>query len=333
MAKLHCNKIAKAKHISVVTPCFNEQDCIVLFYDKVSEVLSALDGYTFSILFIDDGSTDTTMNEIKRLEALYGAGKVQYVSFSRNFGKESAIYAGLTSAKGDLVVLMDADLQHPPGLLPEMLAAIEEGYESCAAYRKDRKGEPPVRSFFARKFYGINNSISSVSMNPGATDFRLMTRKMVDAVISLNETERFTKGLFQWVGFSVKWIMFTNVERADGQTKFSLFTLFKYAINGIIAFSTAPLRIASVLGVLIVTSAFAYMLYILLTTIIFGVKTTGFATVYVLVLFLGGIIITLLGIIGEYIARIYLEVKRRPAFVMRESNISHQKNDELHNRG
>jgi len=306
--------------VDVVAPCYNEQECVPLFYGAVSGVFASLGGYDFTVTYVDDGSTDGTLGAIKRLAEEHGPSKVKYISFSRNFGKEAAIYAGLKSAKGDLVVLMDADLQHPPSLIPEMLAAIESGYDSCAAYRGNRKGEAPFRSFLAGRFYGLLNSMSSVEMMPSATDFRMMTRKMLDAVLSLGETERFTKGLFQWVGFTTKWIEFPNVPRAAGRTKFSFFALFKYAVNGFVAFSTVPLRLASVIGAFTVAAAFAYMIYEFVKAAFFGVKTAGFATTVILILFLGGMIIVLLGIIGEYLARIYQEIKKRPVYVARETN-------------
>lgn len=310
-----------SKHIDIVTPCFNEQECIYLFYNELSRVLSPLKGYSFTVTFIDDGSTDGTLAEIKRLETLYGSSRVKYISFSRNFGKEAAIFAGLSSTTGDIVALMDADLQDPPAMLPEMISVIEEGYDSCATYRNDRKGEPPIRSFFARRFYKIMNSMSIVKMKSGARDYRLMTRKMVNAVISLSEIERFSKGLFQWVGFKTKWIAFENIGRVAGKTKFSFFSLFKYAVNGIVSFSTVPLRFASVLGVFIVVAAFVYMTYVFFKTVFFGARTSGFPTTTILILFLSGVIIMLLGIIGEYIARIYSEIKKRPIFITQETNI------------
>ena len=309
------------KHIDVVTPCFNERECVPLFYDEIARVFSSIDGYDFSVTYVDDGSSDGTLDEIKKLAETHGRSRVKYISFSRNFGKEAAIYAGLCSAKGDLVVLMDSDLQHPPSLIPEMITAIEEGYDSCAAYRGNRKGEAPVRSFFAARFYGLLNSMSSVDMKPSATDFRMMTRKMLDAVISLGETERFTKGLFQWVGFTTKWVEFPNIVRAAGQTKFSFFSLFKYAVNGFVSFSTVPLRLASIIGASVVFAAFIYMLFELIKAVFFGIKTAGFATTVILILFLGGIIITLLGIIGEYLARIYQEIKKRPIYITKETNV------------
>ena len=305
--------------IDVVTPCFNEQECVPLFYAEIKRVFSTLDGYDFKIIYVDDGSKDNTLVEIKKLAESHG--EVKYISFSRNFGKEAAIYAGLTASDGDLTVLMDADLQHPPSLLPQMIDAINGGFESCAAYRSNRKGEAPVRSFFAARFYGLLNSMSTVEMKPSATDFRMMTRKFLSSVLSMMETERFTKGLFQWVGFDTKWIEFPNTLRAAGQTKFSFMSLFKYAVNGFVAFSTVPLRFASISGVFVVGAAFVYMLYEFIYTILYGARQAGFPTLVILILFLGGIIITLLGIIGEYLARIYQEIKKRPIYVAKDRNI------------
>jgi len=315
------------KHIDIVVPCFNEEECIPLFFDEVSQVFSNIDMTDFTIIFVDDGSRDNTLNTIRNLAQTHGAERVKYISFSRNFGKESAIYAGLNATKSELVVLMDADLQHPPALLPMMIHVIEEGYDSCAMYRSNRQGEPALRSLFSRWFYSFFDSISSVKMKPSSTDFRLMTRQMVDSVLSLGETERFTKGLFQWVGFKTKWIDSKNVERASGESKFSFFSLFRYAINGIVAFSTVPLRFASIIGFLVIIAAFSYMVVVIIRVLIFGSSAPGFATIVVLMLFLGGIIISLLGIIGEYISRIYQEVKRRPIFIAKETNITNEEVD------
>jgi glycosyltransferase involved in cell wall biosynthesis len=308
--------------VDIITPCYNEEECVELFYGAIATTFSFLERYSFSIIFIDDGSADKTLEKIKNLESVHGSEQIKYISFSRNFGKEAAIFAGLEASAGDLTVLMDADLQDPPELLPVMFDAIEnEGYDCCATYRTNRTGEPPVRSWFAEKFYLTINAMSKVKMKAGARDFRVMTRKMTDAVVLLGEYERFSKGLFMWVGFKTKWIDYKNVNRVAGNTKWSFFSLFKYAVSGIVAFSTVPLRIASILGVFVVLGAIGYMLYIFTATIFFGVKTSGFATTIIFMLFLCGTIIVLLGIIGEYIARIYSEIKHRPIYISRESNI------------
>jgi glycosyltransferase involved in cell wall biosynthesis len=307
--------------LSLVVPCYNEEDCIVLFYNEVARVLSAIDNYTFAIYFIDDGSSDGTLIEIKRLATLHGEDKVKYVSLSRNFGKEAAIYAGLEATAGDLVVLMDVDLQHPPCLLPEMIAVIDEGYDSCAAFRTRRKGESPMRSIFSKGFYWLFSRMSDIKIHQSVMDYRMMTRKMVDAVLSLSERERFTKGLFEWVGFKTKLISCPSVPRKSGKSTWKFKSLFGYAIGGIVSFSTVPLRLAGFIGFLVLISGFTYMIYTLYGAIFHDRSGGGFVTLISLLLFIGGIIIMLLGIIGEYIARIYTEVKRRPVYVVRESNV------------
>lgn len=329
------------KQIDIVVPCYNEQDNVVLFYDEVVRVLSesrgsgsfasgtvdsgAMFSFDFTVYFVDDGSTDETMSEIKKLVDFHGDRKVKYLSFSRNFGKEAAIYGGLKAATGDIVVLMDADLQHPPTMLPEMIKVIEEGYDSCATYRKKRRGESFMRTFFSKGFYRLFNLISSIKVDASATDFRMMTRKMADAVVSLSETERFTKGLFKWVGFKTKHLECESIPRIAGKSKWRLSSLFNYAINGIVAFSTAPLRLAAFIGFLIIIAGVCYTIYMLIGAFFYGRAGGGFVTTITLLLFIGGIIITLLGIIGEYIARIYMETKRRPIFIIREANTGEDK--------
>ncbi|MDR2355578.1 MAG: glycosyltransferase family 2 protein [Clostridiales Family XIII bacterium] len=317
------------KRLDIVVPCYNEQECIRLFYDAVSRVMRELKGCDWTVCYVDDGSSDDTLSEIKKLAAEKGERQIKYVSFTRNFGKEAAIYAGLKHSDGDLVALMDADLQDPPTLLPEMLKAVnEEGYDSCATCRTSRTGEPPVRSFFANVFYRLINSISDTKFKPGARDFRLMTHEMRDAVLKLGETERFTKGLLSWVGFRTKWIEYENVKRAAGQSKWSFFKLLKYAISGIVAFSTAPLRLASVLGFVVVGAAALYALYIFLKAVIYGTNSSGFSTIIILMMFFSGIIILLLGIIGEYLSRVYSEIKRRPVYIARETNAAKDREEE-----
>jgi len=309
------------KHIDIVAPCYNEEKCVTLFYNEVSSVLSAVGVYTFAVYFVDDGSSDDTLAEVKKLAEQHGESKIKYLSFSRNFGKEAAIYAGLKATTGNLVVLMDADLQHPPTMLPEMIKVIEEGYDSCATHRNERKGEPLLRTVFSKVFYWLFSRISDVKIFQSVMDFRMMTRNMVDAVISLSERERFTKGLFEWVGFKTKLIACKSVPREIGKSTWKLRSLFGYAISGIVSFSTAPLRFATFIGFLVLIAGFVYMLRNLIGAIFLGQAGGGFVTITTLILFIGGIIIMLLGIIGEYIARIYMEVKRRPVYVVRESNV------------
>ena len=311
------------KTIEIVVPCYNEEECVSLFYDKVKEVFEGmLSQYAFKILFVDDGSKDKTLEKVKELADSVGDDIVQYLSFSRNFGKESAIYVGLANSIGDYVVVMDADLQHPPELIPEMLKAIEEdGYDSCAARRTNRKGEPIVKSIFSKAFYHIMNRMTVIDLVPGSTDFRMMTRQMADAVVSLGERERFTKGIYAWVGFKTKWIPYKNVARAAGKSKWSFSGLFNYAGNGIIAFATTPLRSVIWMGMIIVLAAAVYAVYTATHVLMYPEQSTGRATIILLMLFLGGVIITILGMIGEYLARIYMEVKQRPIYIVKETNI------------
>ena len=307
------------KNIDIIVPCYNEGEVLNIFYNEVEKVISNIENYNFSYIFIDDGSIDDTLSILKTLAK--DDIKVKYVSFSRNFGKESAMYAGLKSSKGDMVLIMDADMQNPPSMIPKMINYIERGYDCCGGYRSDRKGDGKIRTFFTNKFYSITNKISEVTMPNGAGDFRLMTRKMVNAILALSEVQRFSKGIFSWVGFKTKWISFENVERAGGVSKWNFFNLFSYAIDGITAFSTFPLKIASILGFIISCSSFLYLTYIILKTLILGVDVAGYASLITINLFIGGIIILSCGILGEYIGKIYLEVKKRPIYIMAESNI------------
>lgn len=315
------------KIIEVVVPCYNEEKCIKLFYDAVTKVFEEeIPDFDCRFFFIDDGSNDGTLKEIKKLENEYGKDIIRYSSFSRNFGKEPAIYEGLSRSTGDYVVLMDADLQHPPELLPEMIRTItEEGYDSCAAQRANRKGESKIKSFFSNMFYHVMNRMTIIDLKPGSTDYRMMTRQMADAVVSLGERERFTKGIYAWVGFKTKWLPYQNVERVAGKSKWSFTNLFNYASSGIIAFATTPLRAAIWVGMMIVVAAAIYAIYTAAAVLIHPENSTGRATIILIMLFLGGVIITLLGIIGEYLARIYMEVKKRPICLVKESNIESNK--------
>lgn len=310
------------KTVEIIVPCFNEENCIGLFYKEIDKVFrEQISDYEYQIFFIDDGSRDNTIDEIKKLEKQFGSKKIKYASLSRNFGKESAIYLGLSKSTGDYVVVMDADLQHPPKLLPKMLKAVaEEGYDSCAAQRISRKGEGVIKSFFSRMFYHVMNKITVIDLKPGSTDYRLMTRQMAEAVVLLAERERFTKGIYSWVGFKTKWIQYENVERVAGKSKWSLANLFNYASSGIIAFATTPLRAAIWIGMFIVVGSVIYALYTAIDVLMYPERSTGRATIILIMLFLGGVIITLLGVIGEYLARIYMEVKKRPIYLVRESN-------------
>lgn len=307
--------------ISIVVPCYNEEVALVFFQKEIDRVSQELmPDVTFEILYIDDGSKDNTLQEIHHLAEQ--DERVKYISFSRNFGKEAAIYAGLKNASGDLVAIMDADLQDPPALLPEMYHAImEEGYDSAATRRVDRKGEPPVRSFFARKFYRLMNKISNTDIVDGARDYRLMNRKFVNALLEMGEYNRFSKGLFGWVGFKTKWIEFENVERIAGETKWSFWKLFRYSIEGIVAFSTVPLALAAVLGVIMCILGAIAIIFIVVRQLAFGNAVAGWASLACIILFLGGVQLLCLGILGSYMSKTYLEVKNRPIYICGETNI------------
>ena len=310
--------------ISIVVPCYNEEVALVFFQKEIDRVSQELmSDVTFEILYIDDGSKDNTLQEIHHLAEQ--DERVKYISFSRNFGKEAAIYAGLKNASGDLVAIMDADLQDPPALLPEMYHAImQEGYDSAATRRVDRKGEPPVRSFFARKFYRLMNKISNTDIVDGARDYRLMNRKFVNALLEMGEYNRFSKGLFGWVGFKTKWIEFENVERVAGETKWSFWKLFRYSIEGIVAFSTVPLALAAVLGVLMCILGAIAIIFIVVRQLAFGNAVAGWASLACIILFLGGLQLLCLGILGSYMSKTYLEVKNRPIYICGETNIENK---------
>lgn len=301
-----------------IIPCYNEEQALPIFYEemcRISEIMR--EDATFEMIFVDDGSTDQTLKIIKALSNK--DERVHYVSFSRNFGKEAAIYAGLEHATGDLVAILDADLQDPPSLLPEMYHAIlHEGYDSVATRRVTRKGEPAIRSFFAKTFYKLINRISKTEIVDGARDFRLMTRPFVNALLDLREYNRFSKGLFGWVGFKTKWIEFENVERVAGETKWSFWKLFKYSIEGIVAFSTAPLSLAALIGILMCGVSALAIIFIILRQLLYGGSAYGWPSMACIVLFVGGLQLFCMGILGSYLARTYLEVKDRPIYITKE---------------
>ncbi len=310
----------KTTNITLVVPCYNEEATLQPFYDEITRVAGMMSDVTLNVLFVDDGSADNTLNEMKRLAAL--DSHIQYISFSRNFGKEAAIYAGLQQAKGDYVTIMDVDLQDPPALLPEMYKAIvDEGFDSVATRRVDRKGEPPIRSFCARQFYKLMNKISQIDLVDGARDYRLMNRKFVNALLAIEEYNRFSKGIFGWVGFKTKWIEFENVERVAGETKWSFWKLFKYSLEGIVAFSTTPLDIASIAGIVSCVIALCMVVFVVLRRLIFGDPVAGWASIVSVILFLGGIQLLCMGILGQYLAKTYLETKKRPIYIVAETNI------------
>ncbi len=303
--------------ISIVVPCYNEDESMPLFYKAVTEELENLN-VDFEIIFVDDGSKDKTLETAKNLHEK--DKRVRYISFSRNFGKEAGMLAGLKAAKGDYTAVMDADMQDPPSLLPEMYDAVKNGGFDCAATRRTtRKGEPVIRSFFARMFYKIINKISDADIVDGARDFRLMSRKMVDAVLSLSEYNRFSKGIFGWVGFKTKWIEYVNVERVAGETKWSFWKLFKYSMEGIMAFSTTPLYISSVMGFIVCFVAFVLACFYGVKALIFGDPAAGFPTIVCIMLFLGGVQLIGIGVVGMYLSKTYLETKKRPIYIIRET--------------
>lgn len=305
--------------IDIVVPCYNESEVLNLFFKETTAVINNIRNYNFNFIFVDDGSKDETINIIKELAD--SNQNVKYISFSRNFGKEAGMYAGLKYSSGDYVIIMDADLQHPPALIPEMVKGIEEGYDCVAAKRTNRKGEAKIRSMFSNFFYKINNKFTNINLVQGAVDYRIMSRKMVDAVLTLSEAQRFSKGIFEWVGFNKKWLPYENVERTVGKTKWSFWSLFKYAIDGITAFSVAPLRLVASFGFIISVFAFIYIIITLIQTLAFGIDVPGYVTTLSAVLFLGGIIEFSIGVLGEYIGHIYIETKNRPIFITRETNI------------
>ena len=307
--------------LSLIVPCYNEQEALPVFYRETAKVLASMD-CDCELLLINDGSRDDTLAVMKELAA--ADPRVLYFSFSRNFGKEAAMYAGFCNARGDYIAVMDADLQDPPSLLPEMVRILQSGeYDSVATRRADRAGEPPVRSWFARRFYSLINRISDADIVDGARDFRLMTREMKDAILSMSEYNRFSKGIFGWVGFRTYWMPFENVERVAGETKWNFWGLMKYAIDGIISFSQAPLDVASWFGILMTGFSFLMLIFIVLRRLIFGDPVAGWASTICVIIFIGGLQLFCLGIIGQYLAKTYMEVKNRPHYIISETNAGH----------
>lgn len=307
--------------LSIVVPCYNEQEALPYFYKeicRVAEEMKASHGADFEFIFVDDGSKDKTLfiaRELHRQDA-----RVRYISFSRNFGKEAGILAGLEAAKGDYVAMMDADLQDPPALLPRMLdALLTEDYDCAATRRTTRKGEPPIRSFFARMFYRIINRLSDADIVDGARDYRLMRRRMVDAILALPEYNRFSKGIFGWVGFRTKWLEYVNVERVAGETKWSFWKLFLYSLEGIVAFTTAPLALASLMGIAFCALAFVMIVFIIVRTLLFGDPTSGWPSLVCIIFLCSGVQLFCMGVLGQYLAKTYMEVKHRPVYIVRET--------------
>ena len=308
--------------LCIIVPCYNEEAALPYFLQeirKVADNMSTTFQLDFEILFINDGSRDKTLQILRR--AAQEDKRIRYISFARNFGKEAAMYAGFQNCTGDYAAVMDADMQDPPSLLPEMYQALQSGeYDSVATRRVTRKGEPPIRSFFARCFYKLINRISDADIVDGARDFRLMTRQMVDAILSMTEYNRFSKGIFGWVGFRTKWLPYENVERVAGETKWSFWKLFLYSLEGITAFSTAPLAIVSIAGILLCIVALLFVCVVLVKTLAFGDAVGGWPSMMCVILFLGGVQLFCMGILGQYLAKTYLETKKRPIYIVQETN-------------
>lgn len=307
------------KTVDLIVPCYNESDVLPLFYNEVCGVIAQCPDYRFHLIFVNDGSRDDTLAQIQKLAQ--DDERVKYISLSRNFGKEAAMLAGMKYAQGDYIGILDADLQHEPALVIDMLAALEEGYDVAAARRVDRSGESKVKSWFSKQFYKIGNRMIDIEIAHGAQDFRVMRRKVVEAIVSLPEYSRFSKGIFTWVGFKTKWFEHVNRERAAGKTKWSFFKLLRYAVDGIIGFSAVPLKISLFFGTAFSFFGIGYALYVIIDTLVRGNPVPGYPTIISAIFILGGLILLSLGVIGEYLARIYIEVKHRPVFIIDESNL------------
>lgn len=303
--------------ISIIVPCFNEEKVLPLFYKEINKVIKTMKNVDFEIIFVDDGSSDKTLEIVKNYSL--NSSIFRYISFSRNFGKEAAMYAGLKEAVGDYVATMDADLQDPPKLLIKMYDIVSnKGYDCAATRRVTRRGEPPIRSFFARLFYKLINKISKANIVDGARDFRLMSRQMVDGVLSLQEYNRFSKGIFGWIGFKTKWLEYENIERVAGKTSWSFWGLFLYALDGIVAFSTVPLSIASVLGFVLCILSLIWICFIVVKTLIWGDPALGYPSLICIITFIGGMQLFCMGILGQYLSKVYLETKKRPIYLIKE---------------
>lgn len=306
--------------ISIVVPCYCEERSLPFFYNEMKKLIECMNKVEFELIFVDDGSKDNTLEIIKKYSRQ--DNKVKYISLSRNFGKECALYAGLEVVMGDYIAVMDADLQDPPYLLEEMYDILKNGNYDCVATRRvDRKGEPVIRSFFARMFYKVINKISNTDIVDGARDFRLMKRNMVNSIVSMKEYNRFSKGIFGWVGFNTKWLAYENVERIAGETKWSFWKLFKYSIDGIIAFSTIPLIISSFIGLVFFLLSIIMVIIVILKTILYGDPASGWPSLVCIVFFVSGVQLFCTGILGQYLAKTYMEVKKRPLYIIRESNM------------
>lgn len=316
------------KKITVVVPCFNEEEALPVYYGEMYKIMEQMHEVTFELLFVDDGSSDNTLSVLKGLHL--EDERCQYLSFSRNFGKEAAIYAGLQNADGDFVATMDVDLQDPPRLLPEMYRILtEEGYDSVATKRSTRTGEPKIRSFLSKSFYKFVNQISKTEIVDGARDYRLMQRAVVDAILQMSEYNRFSKGIFEWVGFRTKWLEFENVERSAGKTKWSVRQLFSYSLEAITGFSVAPLSLASVVGVLFCGVSFVLIAVIILKTLIWGDPVSGWPSLACIIFGVSGVQLFCTGIVGQYLSKTYLETKHRPIFILKDTSREGEKNNDI----
>ena len=305
--------------ISLIVPCYNEEKALPVFFEEIKRVSAEMSEYEFEMLFIDDGSKDGTLPLIEQFAK--EDERVKYIAFSRNFGKEAAMYAGFCNVTGDYTAVMDADMQDPPSLLPEMVRILSEGeYDSVATRRKSRKGEPKIRSFFAKMFYKLMNKFSDTSIADGARDFRLMKREMVEAIVSMCENNRFSKGIFGWIGFNTYWLSYDNVERVAGKTKWSFWKLLRYSINGITNFSSTPLKLASVSGILFTFLSLIMMIFVFVRALLFQDPVAGWPSLVCIILFIGGIQLFCIGIIGQYISKIYIETKKRPHYIVAKTN-------------
>ena len=312
--------------VTIIVPCYNEEESLPLFYEEITKVAKEMKQVKFELLFINDGSKDKTLSILRKISE--SDNRVRYVSFYRNFGKEAAMYAGFEEANGDYVAVMDADLQDPPSLLPKMYQIIkDEEYDCVATRRVTRAGEPPIRSFFARIFYKLINKISKTDIVDGARDYRLMTRQMVDSILSMKEYNRFSKGIFGWIGFNTKWLAYENIERIAGETKWSFWKLFLYSLEGIVAFSTLPLTIASIFGILFCFIAFIMIIVIIIRTLAFGDSTSGWPSLVCIIFLVSGIQLFCIGIIGQYLSKTYLETKKRPIYIVKETEKQKSKNN------
>lgn len=307
------------KLISIVVPCYNEEPTLPILYKELNRVTGEMPDYDFEYVFVNDGSKDKTLPMLKEMAET--DERVKYLSFSRNFGKEPALYAGLKNAKGNLVATMDADMQDPPALLPELVAYVESGeYDNAGTRRVTRKGEPPIRSFFARTFYKVMRHMTDINIVDGARDYRVMSRAMVDSIVSLQEYNRFSKGIFAWVGYETKWVEFENVERSAGETKWNFWKLLRYSIDGIVSFSNTPIHLASYMGLGLTGLSALALLFVVVRALIFGDEVAGWPSLVCIITFLGGVQLFVMGIMGQYISKTYMEVKRRPHYIIKDTN-------------